>query len=219
MADLAGHKTATGLANQIVEHISERVGADSPFIVGIAGPPGAGKTTLAKALVVSLLHQGVSSVYVPMDGFHLADVELARLHLAQNKGAIETFDASGYVSLLKRIKHPDRFTVYAPSFERDLEQPIAGAIPIFPGTSVVVTEGNYLLCPDEPWAQIRGIADQIWYCDVPVSLRRERLVARHIASGKSPEAAVLWVQEVDEANARLVGEWASAASAIIRQQI
>ncbi|MGP9604779.1 nucleoside/nucleotide kinase family protein, partial [Brachybacterium sp. AOP42-E1-35] len=112
-------------------------------LLGIAGAPGAGKSSLT-ALLAEQLPAG-SCVVVPMDGFHLADVALARLGRAERKGAPDTFDASGYVALLQRLRAamPQDEPVWAPMFERDLEQPLAGAIEVPAQVPLVITEGNY----------------------------------------------------------------------------
>jgi pantothenate kinase len=170
-------------------------------VLGIAGPPGAGKSTLAAALVRLL---GARAAAVPMDGFHLADVELVRRGLLQRKGAHETFDAWGYAALLERVRARPSYTVYAPGFARDLEQPVAAAIAVEPDAEVVVTEGNYLLLDRPEWRRVRSQLDAVWYVSVEEPLRRQRLLARHMAFGKSAAAAAAWVERVDEPNARLV---------------
>ena len=166
-------------------------------LLGITGAPGAGKSTLAAALRA---RDGVA--VVPMDGFHYADVELVRRGLRDRKGAPETFDAEGYAALLRRIRarEPD---VVAPMFERDLEQPIAGAIAV-PATGTVVTEGNYLLLDEPRWRAVREQLDAVWHVVVDDAARVERLVERHIRFGKTPDEARAWVASVDEPNARLV---------------
>ena len=98
-----------------------------------------------------------------MDGFHLADVELQRLGRTDRKGAIDTFDAYGYLALLQRIKGQDTETVYAPAFDRDIEQPVAGSIPVVPDARLIVTEGNYLLDDEEPWPRVRRTLDEVWF--------------------------------------------------------
>lgn len=128
------------------------------FLLGIAGPPGAGKSTLAQEVVDRL---GDGAVLVPMDGFHLADEALARLGLADRKGAPDTFDAAGYVALLRRLRDQQDEVVWAPAFRRELELAEAGVIAVDRSVEVVVTEGNYLLC-DGPFAPVRGLLDQTW---------------------------------------------------------
>ena len=134
--------------------------ARSRRILGITGPPGAGKSTLAEALVAAL---GGQACYLPMDGFHLAGAELRRLARQDRKGAPDTFDGAGYVALLRRLREDTRDVVYAPAFDRGIEEPIAGAIPIPAGVRLVVTEGIYLLLEMPPWAAIRPLLDQAWF--------------------------------------------------------
>ncbi|HEX2214035.1 MAG TPA: nucleoside/nucleotide kinase family protein [Mycobacterium sp.] len=165
-------------------------------LLGITGAPGAGKSTLAETIAAEV----EGAVYLPMDGFHLADVELRRLGRFERKGAIDTFDAHGYLALLQRIRNRAE-TVYAPAFHRGIEQPIAGSIPVTPEARLIVTEGNYLLDDDEPWPAVRSTLDEVWFVDAPSDQRRRRLTARHVAFGKTPEEAQAWVQAVDEPNA------------------
>ncbi|MFT3849790.1 MAG: nucleoside/nucleotide kinase family protein [Propionivibrio sp.] len=168
-------------------------------ILGIVGPPGCGKSTLAAALLELL---GDDAVAVPMDGYHLANVELARLGRAGRKGAEDTFDSAGYVSLLRRLKEQQaNEIVYAPEFRREIEEPIANAIPVFPETQLVITEGNYLLLDHGHWAGVSELLDEIWYVDIDHSVRRERLVKRHMHFGRSQSAAEDWVANTDEPNA------------------
>jgi len=139
-----------------------------------------------------------------MDGFHLADDALVRLGRRGRKGAIDTFDGDGYLALLRRIRSETDRTVYAPAFERTIEQPIAGSIAVDPETRLVLTEGNYLLARAEPWPSVRAAIDEIWYCDADDALRLERLVARHVEFGKTQSEARRWVESVDEVNTRLI---------------
>jgi pantothenate kinase len=176
-------------------------------ILGIAGAPGAGKSTFARRLVAA---SEVPAALVPMDGFHLADSALAALGLRDRKGAPETFDAWGYAALLRRLRTAEE-PVWAPGFERGLGQPLAGAIAVQPDVELVVTEGNYLLLDRPEWRAVRAELDEAWFLDVDDEVRRSRLVARHIEFGASPDAAELWVARVDEPNALLVA--ASRASA------
>ena len=170
-------------------------------LVGIAGAPGAGKSTLAAALARLI---GPRAAVVPLDGFHFADIELDRRGLRDRKGAPETFDAWGYAALLARLRGRPDHVVMAPGFERHLEQPLAGALPVGPEVDVVVTEGNYLLLDRPEWDAGRRELDEVWFIRTDDALRTERLVARHAAFGKSLPAAEAWVDRVDQANARLV---------------
>jgi len=181
-------------------------------LLGLVGQPGAGKSTLA-AVLGSLL--GERSAVVPLDGFHLADVELARLGLIGRKGAPETFDAWGYGALLERLRERSEHPVYAPAFERTLEQPLAGAIAVGPEVELVVTEGNYLLLDRPEWVAARSHLDQVWHVVTDQRLRQERLVQRHVTFGKGAIAAADWVARVDEPNARLVEESPGVADLVI----
>lgn len=179
------------------------------FLLGLTGAPGVGKSTFAAALA-----DAGGATVVPMDGFHLADEELRRRGLLDRKGAPETFDAWGYAALLERVRDRPDHVVMAPAFERTLEQPLAGALPV-PPDRPVVTEGNYLLLPDEPWRRARRCLDQVWHLTCEPGLRRHRLVERHVRFGRSPRQAAAWVERVDEPNARLVERAASGADRVL----
>ncbi|WP_328886337.1 nucleoside/nucleotide kinase family protein [Streptomyces sp. NBC_00316] len=183
-------------------------------ILGIAGPPGAGKSTLAAQVVDALA--GLA-VLVPMDGFHLAQAELDRLGRAGRKGAPDTFDAAGYAALLRRLRAPgEPGPVYAPVFDRTLEEPIAGAVPVPPHIPLVVTEGNYLLHDDGPWEPVRELLDEVWFLDLDPAVRVRRLVDRHVRFGKPRPYAERWVAGSDEANARLVDRGRDRADLLVR---
>jgi pantothenate kinase len=190
-------------------------------LLGIAGSPGAGKTTLAERLVRALNADGEPWVaHVPMDGFHLADVELDRLGRRDRKGAPDTFDAAGYAALLRRLRSQESYgeVVYAPGFERVLEQPIAGAIPVPPSARLVVTEGNYLLLDTGAWARVRAELDEVWFCEIDEEERVRRLVSRHEEFGKCHEEAVAWVLGSDQHNAELVAATRERADLVVSAQ-
>lgn len=169
-------------------------------LLGLVAAPGAGKSTLAQLLAQAL---GGQAQVVPMDGFHLAQSELERLGRADRKGAPDTFDSAGYVALLRRLRQAGE-TVYAPAFRREIEEPVAGAIAVPAAVPLVITEGNYLLLEAPHWREVAALLDEVWYLDVDDNLRRERLLRRHVAHGRSPEAARQWVERTDEPNALLI---------------
>jgi pantothenate kinase len=178
--------------------------APGRVLIGIAGCPGAGKSTAAAWLARALDAEGRRAVQVPMDGFHLANAELVRLGRRERKGAIDTFDGHGYRALLERLAAEREAVVYAPEFDRRVGEPVAGSIAVPPEAEVVVTEGNYLLDEDGPWPGVRAALTEVWYCETPEPLRLARLVARHERFGKSPEHARSWVADVDERNAERI---------------
>ncbi|WP_409467610.1 nucleoside/nucleotide kinase family protein [Streptomyces sp. HC307] len=186
-------------------------------VLGIAGSPGAGKTTLAERLVRDLNGTGRPWVaHVPMDGFHLADAELDRLGRRDRKGAPDTFDAAGYAALLRRLHdEADDGIVYAPGFERVLEQPIAGTIPVPPTARLIVTEGNYLLLDTGAWARVRPQLDEVWFCELAEPERIRRLIARHEEFGKGPDQARAWVLGPDQRNADLVATTRDRADLVV----
>ncbi|MER6547959.1 nucleoside/nucleotide kinase family protein [Streptomyces sp. NPDC001250] len=185
-------------------------------VLGIAGSPGAGKTTLAEQLVRALNADGPPWVaHVPMDGFHLADVELDRLGRRSRKGAPDTFDPAGYAALLRRLREDTEDVVYAPGFERVLEQPLAGVIPVPPAARLVVTEGNYLLLAEGSWARVRACLDEVWFCETDEDERVRRLIARHEEFGKDHEAAVAWVLGTDQHNAELIATTRGRADLVV----
>jgi pantothenate kinase len=184
------------------QRIAQLLSSGERHILGLVGAPGAGKSTLAHALAT----QWPNAVQVvPMDGFHLANMELERLGRKQRKGAPDTFDAFGFIALLKRLRTQDSDeVVYAPSYERSLEEGVAGAIAVQPSTQLIVVEGNYLLLNDSPWNQVQALLDETWFVDVPQELRVGRLTQRHQQFGRNAQEAADWVQHTDEPNARRI---------------
>jgi pantothenate kinase len=181
-------------------------------VLGVCGAPGAGKSTLARALAEAV---GPEAVVVPMDGFHLHDDELARMGLGDRKGAPETFDVAGYTALLRRIRSETDHTVYAPEFDRSRELSVAGAIAVRPQHRLVVTEGNYLLYDGKGWSDVLPLLDEAWYVEGDDEVRLERLVRRHIRHGKPPALAQRWATVSDQANADLVARTRAAADVLV----
>lgn len=190
----------------LVDRAASLLDQPGRVVLGITGAPGAGKSTLTSTVLAALRDSlGPDAVgHLPMDGFHLADVQLELLRRRDRKGAPDTFDVDGYVSALQRLHDESDRTLYVPGFERDLEQPIAAAIAIPPSARLVITEGNYLLLEHGGWERVRPLLAEVWFVEVDDDVRRERLVRRHEEFGKSPDAARAWVAHNDEANAELI---------------
>lgn len=186
-------------------------------ILGVAGSPGAGKSTFVDALLERVrAAKGDDWVaHIPMDGFHLADAQLDRIGARGRKGAPETFDAAGYAHLLERVRQETDNPVYVPGFDRTLEQPLAAALVVLPSARLVVTEGNYLLLDDPGWTRARRAMDAVWFVTSDETMRVERLVARHIQFGKTPDEARTWVATTDQRNAELVAGTVANADRVI----
>lgn len=183
------------------------------IILGIAGAPGSGKSTCG-AWVQQQFDPGVA-VVVPMDGFHLGNAIIAGTPLRNRKGAIDTFDGGGYLSLLRRLHARDEEVVYAPEFRRTIDEPVAATIAVPASTQLVITEGNYLLIPDHPWSEVRELLTESWFLETPEATRLERLVARHVVFGMAPDAAADWANGPDQANADLIQATRHRADRII----
>jgi pantothenate kinase len=195
----------------LAEHARRLVQPTGRRLLGLAGPPGAGKSTLAAAMFDALAPMAAR---VPLDGFHLSNRVLADLGLADRKGAPESFDAHGFRALLQRLRDNDH-DVYAPEFTRDLDEPIAAALRITSAASLVIVEGNYLLLEDGPWHGISKLLDEVWYLRVDQSARRRRLVRRHQSHGRTAAQARAWTLGNDERNAKLVAATAWRADRIV----
>lgn len=175
-------------------------------MVGITGPPGAGKSTFAALLLDDFnREQEGFAADVPMDGFHLSNAQLERLGRRGRKGAVDTFDVAGYVDTLKRVaREHGRSDVYVPVFDRTLDESVAARGVVPAQSRLVVTEGNCLALSDEGWQPVAALLHRLYYIDCPATMRRRRLVERHVAGGRDHNEALNWVATVDEPNVRLI---------------
>lgn len=169
-------------------------------VLGLAGPPGAGKSTLANALAERL---GPSAAVLPMDGFHLDNALLDARGLRPRKGAPATFDVAGFAATLARVR-ADRGTVIVPTFDRHLDLARAGAREITPAHRTVIVEGNYLLADEPPWPTIARTYDVSVFLAVPETVVEARILARWRRHGLDERAARTRALENDVPNARLV---------------
>jgi pantothenate kinase len=203
-----------GLTARLLTAADEQPGR---FLLGITGPPGAGKSTLAHALAASVLgERGRIALVAPLDGFHLSNEALDSLGLLSLKGAPQTFDATAFVGYLRRLRDDSAARLLWPDFDRSAERTVPDAISIVASTWLVITEGNYLLLEQPPWHEVRELLDQVWYLDVPEEILRRRLIDRAMSHGRPADDAVRHVDESDLRNAELVSRTKHLADVIIR---
>ncbi|GHC79720.1 nucleoside/nucleotide kinase family protein [Nocardiopsis terrae] len=186
---------------------SER-SCDGPgrVVLGLAGAPAAGKSTLARYLVraVDERSEPGTAGYLPMDGFHLSNAQLDRLGRRNRKGAPDTFDAHGYLAMVRRLLAETDHPVYVPDYDRRLHEPIAAQHVVEPHTRLIVTEGNYLASDEKPWSRVRGLLGELWYVETEDRVRERRLRRRQMAGGASARAAEEWVERSDRPNGEFV---------------
>ncbi|MFC9993129.1 nucleoside/nucleotide kinase family protein [Nocardia sp. NPDC127526] len=192
------------------------------FVLGIAGPPGAGKSTLARGVRDELnlaAGTGIAEV-APMDGFHLTNAQLRAAGNLVRKGEPDTFDAGGYVELLRTLRaSAPGVEVPWPTYDREIHEPVPGGV-VFDRQTIVVTEGNYLLLDDGDttgWSAVRPLLDETWYLDVPRPIIEQRLIRRHMRGGRTMEAARTKVAQSDLPNAGLVERTRTTADLVLRK--
>jgi len=209
-------------SGQLCQRVIEIVGKQTEFrrvIVAIAGPPAAGKSTLLPILLSGLQKTfGADRVVgVPMDGFHLDNIQLERTDSLSRKGAPHTFDVAGLLALLCRLG-TDESPIYAPEFDRANDLSRNCAISIESKHDVVLIEGNYLLLDQPGWRELKAHFDLTIYIDVAQDTLRERLVQRWLTHGLSAEAALTRAQSNDLPNAATVSEQSLAADIVYRPE-
>ena len=198
---------------QAVAELRSRLASRRRVLLGVAGSPGSGKSTFSACLADALGPD--SALVVPMDGFHLGNAIIDGTPLRQRKGAPDTFDVGGYLSLLQRLARRDEEVVYAPDFRRTIDEPVAASLALPAAVPIIITEGNYLLNEDPRWQQVRAQLDEVWFIDTPQDVRLARLVERHMLYGMDRAAAEAWANGPDAANARLIETTRSRANRVI----
>ncbi|MFE5838415.1 nucleoside/nucleotide kinase family protein [Arthrobacter sp. NPDC056493] len=198
---------------QAVAQLRSRLTSGRRLLLGVAGSPGSGKSTFSACLADALGSD--TALVVPMDGFHLGNAIIDGTPLRQRKGAPDTFDVGGYLSLLQRLARRDEDVVYAPDFRRAIDEPVAASLAVPAAVPIIITEGNYLLNDGPRWRQVRAQLDEVWFIDTPHELRLARLIERHVVFGMDRAAAEAWANGPDAANARLIEVTRSRADRII----
>jgi pantothenate kinase len=210
---LAVRAFASPEIQQAVAELRRGLTSGRRVLLGVAGSPGSGKSTFS-ACLADALGQDAAFV-VPMDGFHLGNAIIDGTPLRQRKGAPDTFDVGGYLSLLQRLGRRDEDVVYAPDFRRTIDEPVAASLAIPASVPLIITEGNYLLNDDPRWQQVRAQLDEVWFIETPRDLRLARLVERHMLYGMERADAEAWANGPDAANARLIESTRSRADRVI----
>ena len=198
-------------AAELADEILVRAKGRGRFITALAGPPGAGKSTLAEAVVAAL---GPEARVVPMDGFHYDDAVLNARELRSRKGAPETFDVAGFLALMQRLRAGGEVAI--PVFDRALELSRAGADIVTDAHRLLVVEGNYLLLDEAPWTGLADCFDLTGYIDVPEAELERRLLVRWAHFGKTPAAARAWIDSNDIPNIRRVTQGSRVSDVVVR---
>jgi pantothenate kinase len=193
----------------LAEWIAERSAATDRYLVGITGPPGSGKSTMAARLGAEL-----EAPVVAMDGFHLSNAELIERGQLGIKGAPETFAADAFVELVRTLRQPN-MVADCPIFDRRIDEPVAHQVRVTPNDGVVIVEGNYLLLDETPWRELAGLFDAVAFLDVANEVRVERLVARHVEFGRDRNEALDFTHRSDEANAQRVASGRHRADVLV----
>lgn len=210
--EAGGGRAIAETLDTLVDRARALVSTRDRRILGLVGTPGSGKSTVSGAIAEAL---GDQTVVVGMDAFHLANRELIRLGRRDRKGAPDTFDVDGYSMLLARLSASGGGDLYAPLFDRGLEESIGSAILVSGIVPLVITEGNYLLSDGNGWESVPEHLHEIWFIEVDAAERRERLIRRRLAFGHDLDAATQWVVEVDEANAQFVERTRDRADLVV----
>ena len=192
------------LSDYIIENSEGR----KRYIVAIAGPPGAGKSTFSQALLLMLKEKSIQAKIISMDGFHLDNSILAERNLLDRKGAPATFDTAGFIHLMNRLTNFEN-EVVIPEFDRNKDLSIAGSSIISTKDKVLIVEGNYLLIEEEPWTELKKTWDQTIFINPGMDTIEQRLLNRWLRHGLDAKDAKKRTLTNDLPNARYVLEKSS----------
>ena len=199
----------------LVEEIASLLQGSKPrTMIGIVGKPGAGKSTVVTEIQKQFSTEEVA--IIPMDGYHLSNEELIKLGRRERKGAPDTFDVEGFISLITRVRIEIDKDHTFPIFHREIEASKADEGIVLRNTKVIVIEGNYLFSEEYNWNKVFPLLDQSWFIEIDDEIRMQRLITRHIKYGKTPQEAEEWSRGSDELNARFIEKTAARAGKIIK---
>ena len=194
-----GFHELTSLTLGLVDQISAGI---QRFVLGVAGPPGAGKSTVAHQIAdIASVH--LATNVAPMDGFHRDNAELERLGILDLKGIPASFDAAAFVDHVARLSATPVGDVIWPTYDRSRQEVVPAGTVVGAGDRLVVVEGNYLLLDADPWSRLAELLDEVWYLDVPLAVLEPRLLARQ-RMGRDESQAAAKVASTDKPNAALV---------------
>ena len=176
------------------------------FVLAITGVPGAGKSTLADLLMenINRVLKEESAIVIPMDGYHYHNDILIEKGLLSLKGIPQTFDSQRFVTLIKDIASEKIEKLYCPSYDRRLHNPVERSIVIEKKHKIIIVEGNYLLLDTYPWNELANFFDESWFIETPLTTTKERLISRHVLTGRSFEEALSKISSTDAPNAELI---------------
>lgn len=203
---------------ELAAWVASRVPSNHRYLIGIAGPPAAGKSTLSQLVAAAVAAEhNIAAEIAPMDGFHRTSAELDAVGARHRKGQPDTFDVAGFVERLKLLREARLGQrVSWPTYDRDLHDPVPDVI-TFAAQRLAVVEGNYLLLDQPGWAEVRAQLDEVWYLDAEDKIIEQRLTDRHLRGGKTTEQAQLKISESDMPNARLIAETRDRADIVLRE--
>lgn len=120
-----------------------------------------------------------------MDGYHLTRAQLSAMpdprHAHDRRGAEFTFDGDAFLRLVQQVRHtPSKESIFAPSFDHAIKDPVADDIRIAASDRVIVFEGNYLALDRQPWKDAASLMDELWFVEVDFEVAGKRLVARSV---------------------------------------